>query len=164
MSREIRRVHKDWQHPKNNRGNYDPLFDNFSKRLAEWDEANIKWSEGLREDFRGGWKAKEQDEIDDSFEEWDGERPVKENYMPEWPEEELTHIMMYETCSEGSPISPAFDNPEDLARWLTDNDASAFGSMTATYEEWLATCKQGWAAGLIIGPDGMKSGVELAKE
>ena len=42
--------------------------------------------------------------------------------------------MIYETCSEGSPISPAFETPEELARWLTDN---SFGSMTATYEQWL---------------------------
>lgn len=57
--------------------------------------------------------------------------------------------MIYETCSEGSPISPAFETPEELARWLTDN---SFGSMTATYEQWLGgyedehvSIPSGWA-------------------
>jgi len=44
---------------------------------------------------------------------------------------------MYETCTEGTPISPVMDSLETLARWLADNGASAFGEMTATYEQWL---------------------------
>jgi len=44
---------------------------------------------------------------------------------------------MWETTSEGSPISPVFDSPEKLATWLADTGASAFGSDTAGYDEWL---------------------------
>lgn len=55
---------------------------------------------------------------------------INENdYMPVWAEEEKTHIQMYETCSEGTPISPKFtkDKTEELAKWLADNNASSFG-------------------------------------
>ena len=43
------------------------------------------------------------------------------------PIEERTHYQMYETCTEGTPISPVMETPENLARWLADNGASAFG-------------------------------------
>jgi len=80
--------------------------------------------------------------------------------MPEWPESERTHIQMYETCSEGTPISPVMDDPEKLAHWLADNGASAFGGMTATYEQWLATIQQGFAVSLVYSPGGgIQSGV-----
>ena len=58
----------------------------------------------------------------------------------------------------------AFLTPEECARWLADNEASAFGRETASYEAWLATCKQGHAVGLIMGPWGIKTGVELNGE
>jgi len=57
--------------------------------------------------------------------------------------------MMYENTSEGTPISPPFETPEELARWLADNNASAFGGMTATYEQWLATCKGLYAPSMV---------------
>jgi hypothetical protein len=44
---------------------------------------------------------------------------------------------MWETTSDGSPISPVFATPQELARWLADSGASVFGKHTATYEEWL---------------------------
>ena len=44
------------------------------------------------------------------------------------------------------------------------SEASAFGGMTATYEQWLGTCKSGWAVSAVmeVGPNGnrMMSGVE----
>lgn len=44
---------------------------------------------------------------------------------------------LWETTSEGSPISPVFATPEELARWAAAN-ATAFGSMTLTEHQWLA--------------------------
>lgn len=162
MGREVRRVPADWQHPKDERGHYVPLHGgSVSERLARWDEAAAKWAEGLREDYRnGGWKPREPDELDMPFEEWDGERPDPADYMPDWPDGERTHFQMYEDCTEGTPISPVFATPEELARWLADTGASAFGSMTATYEQWLATCRSGWAPSAVFAPEvGLTSGV-----
>ena len=79
--------------------------------------------------------------------------------MPAWPAKERTHYQMYENTSEGTPISPVCETPEELARWLADNKASSFGSMTATYEEWLPTCRGGWAPSMVMDASGIRSGV-----
>jgi hypothetical protein len=67
---------------------------------------------------------------------------------------------MWETTSEGSPISPVFETPEELARWLTDNNASTFGSQTTTYDNWLSMVNSGWAMSGVMVNGEMKSGVE----
>lgn len=95
------------------------------------------------------------------IENWEeDEVPKRSDYMPLWTEVEATHLMMYETCSEGTPISPAFETPEELARWLADNGASAFGSMTAPYEAWLKVAKGGFAPSAVIVNGALRSGVE----
>lgn len=45
---------------------------------------------------------------------------------------------MWETTSEGSPMSPVFETPEALAEWLADTGASMFGSTAATRDHWLS--------------------------
>lgn len=68
---------------------------------------------------------------------------------------------MWENTSEGSPISPVFDAPEKLARWLADSNASAFGDQGATYEAWLKTIVGGgYAVGSVLIGGKMISGVE----
>lgn len=71
---------------------------------------------------------------------------------------------MWETTSEGSPISPVFATPEELARWLADTKASTFGRMTADYETWLKMIKgSGWASSIMMSEEtGLVSGVEAA--
>lgn len=59
---------------------------------------------------------------------------------------------MWETTSEGSPMSPVFARPEELARWLTTTGASIFGHHTASYEEWLAIVKGEQMAMVQIAP------------
>jgi hypothetical protein len=80
--------------------------------------------------------------------------------MPNWPESERTHLMMYEDTSEGTPISPAFETPEELARWLVDNKASAFGSDTGTYEGWLRIARGGFAPSMVVDASGVHTGVD----
>lgn len=139
MSRTARRVPADWQHPKD--GNrFRPLRDGYARDKAEWIAIYEKDGYDAAADYFGG-------------------APFSEEYMPEWPDAERTHLMMYETTSEGTPISPAFATAEELARWLADNNASAFGGMTATYEQWLATCKAGWAPSMVATSSGLMSGV-----
>lgn len=70
---------------------------------------------------------------------------------------------MWETTSEGSPISPVFKTPEELAQWLASTGASSFGRDTATYETWLAFIRgPGWAPSMIVSSRGARSGVEAA--
>lgn len=151
MGREVRRVPKDWVHPLENgldsQGqplqHHKPLYDaDFYQDCAnEWIAAFQK----------GGL----QHALDT-----EGDPPNRCDYMPEWTEEEATHFMMYETTSEGTPISPACETPEALARWLTDNKASANGDMTATYEQWLRVCRDGYACSMVMKGGVLMSGVE----
>lgn len=72
---------------------------------------------------------------------------------------------MWETTSEGAPISPVCASPEVLARWLADNKASTFGDSTTDYETWLKMIAgDAWAPTLIITDGVMMSGVEAAAE
>lgn len=135
MGREVRRVPADWVHPRRQDGTYVPMYDSFPY-------SDVEVEEGLED----GW-------LDSS----------KPNYgldvMPQWNDSEKTHMQMYENTTEGTPISPVMETAEELARWLADNKASAFGSMTATYEQWLVVCKLGSAPSFVIDSGIVKSGV-----
>jgi hypothetical protein len=165
MGREVRRVPADWQHPKHFaaglRGpeeRYKPLFQGhlYESGVNEWDEECAKWKAGWRPDY-----CTDDEHKNMTYEQWSGQRPHRDDYMPNWPIEKCTHLMMYESTSEGTPISPAFATPEELARWLADNGASAFGSSTATYEQWLNIARGGWAPDLIYTPEaGLQTGIE----
>lgn len=166
MGREVRKVPKDWQHPQamtqrlhGRVMDYVPLHGrSFAVDAEEWDQECAKWNAGIYPDYASE-KGKAM-----TYEEWAGERPKQEDYMPDWPESERTHYMMYEDTTEGTPISPAFETPEELARWLADNGASAFADKTATYEQWLPIARGGWAPSLVYSPQtGLVSGVEASK-
>ena len=159
MGREVRMVHKDWVHPtyiNPHRGEVlRPMHsDSHAESVEHWEGERGKW------DKRECSYMKPSDYEGTTFEDEFGERPDPDDYMPDWPEAERTHLMMYENTSEGTPLSPAFSTPEELARWLADNGASSFGKFTATYEQWLGTCKRGFAPAAIVENGRMMSGVE----
>lgn len=169
MGREVRRVPADWQHPRfpvnhyeeHRRGAYIPLHEGgYAESAAEWDEEWAQFQKGLVRSYSGEekWRAREP-EAGPRYTDYAGERPSPDEYMPDWPEDQRTHFMMYEDTSEGTPISPAFATPEELARWLADTGASSFADMTATYEQWLSVCKGGWAPSMVISGGVMESGV-----
>lgn len=167
MGREIRLVPKGWSHPRDIKGHEIPLHDfSYDEILEEWLKGLEKWNEGLKDDWKGEWKPLDDDEKNMTWADWSGERPIKEDYMPQWEKSELTHIMMYENTSEGTPISPAFpkDQPEKLARWLVDNNARAFAGQGANYEGWLATIKNGYACSAVMTNGSMMSGVQFSAE
>jgi hypothetical protein len=71
-----------------------------------------------------GWIYKNK-RIKKLYEEWESdEPPTGEGYQ------------LWETTSEGSPVSPVFKTAEELAEWCEDN-ASVFGGMKTTKEKWL---------------------------
>jgi hypothetical protein len=166
MGREIRMVPPGWEHPKDDKGQYIPLMKgSYAEHAAEWDEGWAAWQRGEVEDYgakegESKWKPKTADVTCARYTDWAGARPSPDDYMPTFAEGSATMLVMYEDTSEGTPISPAFSTPEELARWLADNNASAFGGMTATYEQWLATCKRGFAMSAVVAGGRMMSGVE----
>jgi hypothetical protein len=49
---------------------------------------------------------------------------------------------LWEDTSNGSPLSPVFDNINSLAEWCENNKASIFGHSTMTKEQWLEFIKR----------------------
>lgn len=124
-SREVRRVPKDWEHPKHRDGRLIPLH----KELP-FTEAEIK--DGLK----NGWLK--------------GKAPNYDcDVMPKWKESERSHYQMYETTSEGTPISPVMETPEQLAKWLADNKKCAFADIETSYDQWMSIIKKDSWSGLI---------------
>lgn len=67
---------------------------------------------------------------------------------------------LWETTSEGSPMSPVFQTPEELAKWLDINQISSFSDMTCNYDQWLNFIYGSqWAPSAIIENGELKSGV-----
>lgn len=128
-------------------GRYQPMFDrSYSEALAEWTAARDLFAQGkddLGEPLDEAAKGC-------TFEGWHGEEPNRAYYRPEWTDAERTHYQMYEDTSEGTPISPVFATPEEVARWCADNGASAFGGMGADYEWWLRVAKGTSSLGLML--------------
>lgn len=92
------------------------------------------------------------EEAKKAYEDWQSaEPPSGEGYQ------------IWETVSEGSPISPVFSTPEDLARHMA---TTSYGADKGTpYETWLKFINgPGWAPSLIGDGNGLRSGVEAIVE
>jgi hypothetical protein len=141
MGREVRMVSKDYEHEKSHDGIFKPKYEfkDYKRRLDDFMEKLN--SVGMQEAL-----------------EWCGNPPNLEDYMPDFGDS-ATHYMMFEDTSEGTPISPAFSTPEELAQWLVDNKASAFAGHTADYEHWLKVAKGAYALSAVMDSNGMHSGV-----
>ena len=163
MGREVRRVPADWQHPKHWVGGchgieerHKPLLpgERYQSEVDDWDGECAKWKAGWRPDHCS------EDHRSMTYEQYAGQRPHRDDYMPVWPDEQRTHLMMYETTSEGTPISPAFRSPEELARWLVDNNARAFAGRPGNYDGWLRVARGGYAPTFVVSAAGLESGVD----
>ena len=142
MGREVRMVHKDWVHPlKEGTANHKPLHEGYLE---------------TKDEFEAMQKDKGLQEAIDYF----GSAPDKEDYVPDWSDEEKTHYMLYETVLEGTPLSPAIETPEKLAQWLVDNKGDAGCGQEASYEGWLRVCNGGYAPSMIFSNGVMNNGVD----
>jgi hypothetical protein len=120
MGVEIRKVPKSWQHPKDEKGYYKPLFNgSFEDAFKKWDERRKLWIEG---------KDPDADEFNypktsEGFIEYDGDAPDPEFYRVEkWTEDEARCYQLYENISEGTPVSPVFETLKELEDWLVKNE------------------------------------------
>jgi hypothetical protein len=116
MGREIRKVPPNWQHPKRTCTHmppcpgyqcYQPLY----KRT--YDDAAQEWLKEFAEfKPREGYKY---------FWDWNGMPPDKEYYWPEMDPKGRTWFQVYETVSEGTPVTPPFATQEELINYLATN-------------------------------------------
>lgn len=67
---------------------------------------------------------------------------------------------IWETVSEGSPITPVFATPEELARYAADHPWGAGGG---NYDSWLRFINgPGWAPSMVMDAAGVHAGADAA--
>jgi hypothetical protein len=148
MGRKIRKVPPNWQHPKDTRGEYKPLFnENFDDAFAEWlGDFNRIQSGKLTDDERKDYPR--------GLCEWlqDNQAPDPEYYRP-YKDEDASWFQVYETVSEGTPVTPPFATKEELVNYLATygdfwdqkRGHGAWNRITA--EKFVA---DGWAPSMIV--------------
>jgi hypothetical protein len=182
MGLELRRVPAGWKHPtkgygtcqsrapyKPTCGHFEPLFDqDWPSAMRYWCWRHIKtqvkrwfwyWPTIL------GWTKKER-----WYVRWkdDEGRPDPSSYRPYWPERTRTHYQLYETVSEGTPISPVCACIEELAAWCgSHNDVEIWcGTKGMTEADWLRFfVRGGYAPSGVFSPErGYETGVKYMSQ
>ncbi len=148
MGREIRRVIPNWEHPRGVRPwgeDFLALHDqDYRSALREWKRARLAWricrviptvARWIHNwlDWRpakdpiGEWRYSINawthitTDPEMTFEEWHGEPPGRDYYRPRWKSSEATWYQMYETVSEGTPVTPPFATKEELVAHLVEH-------------------------------------------
>ncbi len=179
MGRELRMVPPNWDHPKvirqNGRESYQPMHDQrFEDAAAEWKQEFAAWERGERPDYCGEESSKME------FREWHGDPPGREYYRT-WNDEEATWFQVWETVSEGTPVTPPFATKEELIDYLVDNgdfwDQSRREEERRTGLPCVMNCQPwtrkqaeafvngpGWAWSAVVTNGVLQSGVEALGE
>lgn len=87
---------------------------------------------------------------------------VKEAYeaWTETPPPAGEGYQLWSTTTEGTPMTPVFATPQELAHYCADTGVSSFGSETADYATWLKFIQgPGWAPSAVMQGGVMESGV-----
>jgi len=176
MGREIRKVPANWAHPKIERPNhrlgimeesYHPLYDRaFAPAMREWIEGWDAWERGERPEYC----SEESSSL--PFWEYEGFPPDPNYYRPDWKSEEMTWLQVYETVSEGTPVTPPFKSREELVEYLVkygdfwDQKRRAEGRSIMRCTPWPrdeATAfvfGAGWAPSMVVADGKVMSGTE----
>lgn len=126
MGREIRRVPKGWQHPKDRDG-YIPMYDKTADEAwREW----LKDFEEFKADPPKGYPPTHAGHV-----QWAGRPPDPERHRPEF-DGEATHYQIYETVSEGTPASPVFETLDQMRVWLIGQGHSKHAADRFIELEW----------------------------
>lgn len=182
MGREIRRVPPNWKHPTRQvpdhrsgrmREDFQPMRD------SDYDAAMKDWLDELQAWLNGGMAACIAEHPDQkydaaapysAFADWHGEPPDRDYYRPRWTEEP-TWYQVYETVSEGTPVTPPFATKEELIDYLCANGdfwdqrqrRDGVGGMNCQpWSREVATnfVNAGWAPSFAVSNAGLMSGVE----
>lgn len=140
MGREVRPVALGWEHP------CDPgTYSDGSPRYQP-----LHSRESLR--HRLEWRAEHPDDEDE-------QEPIDPaDYMPEMAEATPYGWQLYETVSEGTPLSPVCATKDELAAWMSSPAAGQERRAPDVAARFVA---EGWAPSFFSSPQtGFVSGVE----
>jgi hypothetical protein len=123
MGREIRMVPANWEHPTyvhemTGQTRLQPMLkETWAEAVAEWKAEYAKWEAGERPTYF------DADDHARGYEYWEynsAPPSEREMYTP-WEPSEATWYQLWETVSEGTPVSPPFATKEELADYLAKN-------------------------------------------
>jgi len=133
MGREIRRVPPNWKHPEeeefNQRTgrpelNYKPIYDqDVESAWKEWQERFAAWNAGEHDRIIAEYGEADypKDQPYRAFCAWEFMPPDPVYYRPKWDESQATWFQVYETVSEGTPVTPPFATKEELIEYLVSH-------------------------------------------
>lgn len=133
VSREIRRTPVGWWPPQDPDGTPQPQHDrSLADEQARRDADPGSYTSAIREPY----------------------------YRPAWTDAERNGYQLYETVTEGTPLTPSFETPAQLINWLvTIGD----GRVVLTRPQAEAIVREGWVpTGIVLG--GVLSGPYEAAE
>lgn len=152
MGREIRMVPPNWAHPKKEyygEMREQPMFD------EHYDDVFYQWLKDFDRVRAGELTELEQKYYPRGLADWlteDGRPPDPSYYRP-WRDEEATWVQVWETVSEGTPVSPPFATKEELINYLVaygdfwDQKRGNGGWDRKAAEEFVGA---GWAPSLVV--------------
>ena len=115
MGREIRKVPPHWDHPKDIHGRLIPMFDRtFTQAATDWKEGFAKWESGERPDYCT------DESMTLEYWEYSGAPPNRDSYRS-WTDSEATWFQVWETVSEGTPVTPPFTTKHELVDYLVQH-------------------------------------------
>jgi hypothetical protein len=177
MGRELRRVPPHWEHPKESRPDYRSgtmqecyvsMHDlPYIAAITEWIKNHQLWENGKHPDQKDEGMEKYK-----HFAQWSGNPPSVECYRPDWKANEMTWYQVYETVSEGTPVTPAFETQAELVEYLVtngdfwDQKRRLEGGSGMLCGPWTRKEAEsfvyggGWSPSLIVANGKVMSGVE----
>lgn len=172
MGREIRRVPPNWEHPMNDNGAYRPMFDKsatdaFNSWFAEFVEFKKKELDEVCAEY-----SYDRNDPYSAFCDYNGYPPNSEYYRPAWDEDTATWWQVYETVSEGTPVTPPFETPEELIDYLVENGDFWDQKRRAEGRAYIFPCdpwpreqaekfvRSGFAVSMVVSDGKVMSGVE----
>ncbi len=175
MGRDVRRVPPHWEHPKYTEANatnpewvgdphpcYDETYDDAAQ---EWMAKLLAWEAGDNPD---------REEYGERYF-WDleGAPPDKNYYRPAFTEEP-TWFQLYETVSEGAPVSPPFATEDELIGYLCTHgdywsqkrraDHTRMDDPVPTREQATALVRQGGGFTMLVSDGKIMNSYEAAEK
>lgn len=165
MGRELRRVPAGWWPPiqvnrRYIKGKLDYVEEWQPQRDEDFETAATDWLNELKQwmdpDAHPDYCDRGQsDRTIRGFVNWNGPMPDPGYYRPAWSDEERTHYQVYETVTEGTPLSPAFATKQEVVEWWT-----TVGDWTGTLtrdqaERWVEV---GFSTSMVVTSTGVEWG------
>jgi hypothetical protein len=163
-------VPPNWHHPRDDRGNLRPMYDrNFDDVFAEWlvDFDRIRRGE-LTNVERNCYAEPGMNPLAEWLRD-EGMPPTSDQHRP-WRTEDATWVQVWETVSEGTPVTPPFATKAELVDYLVaggddwDRKRGRGGYTRAQAEAFVGA---GWVPSMVVtrGPSGaqMFNGIESAE-